>query len=366
MRFSVLVRVAVISLAIAILAGIPSVADDGGVYTIAGGAVSLMTSHPSVRMVNEIVTIRMTAKSVKVHCEFLFRNEGKACTVKMGFPEDYASNGEAGSLGRLHGFRSSVDGRPVHCKYKRGKLVSDDTRQSEKQRSWYVKDVAFGAGQTRTVTDDYTTDLGVAASAGETEYQESRSFTYILRTGASWKGPICTARIIVDTTRVPVDRYNLAFSPKGFEIAKGIVSWTLTNVEPKQDISIDLVARYPKLNGKELDSEEWSPYSRVKGVTMAGTGFLEALGAKTECLYAKEGLVVRHNGHTLRLNVGSKTATLDGSRLALQAAPTSKSGGIEQYPVASVVRALGGTAYFSQNEHRLILWLKPASGKPKR
>ncbi|MDO8682300.1 MAG: hypothetical protein Q7N50_02300 [Armatimonadota bacterium] len=47
----------------------------------------------------------MTDKGAKVHCEFLFKNEGRGCTVKMGFPENAWASGEGG-IGSLSGFRS--------------------------------------------------------------------------------------------------------------------------------------------------------------------------------------------------------------------------------------------------------------------
>ncbi len=321
-----------------------------------------MASHPSVRMVSETVKVRLSDKAARVHCEFTFKNEGKQCAVKMGFPEQSAASGEGG-LGILYGFRSWVDGKPVKCTYKRGKEQSAHEYESSRD-SWYVKDVPFEAGQTRKVVDEYSSGLDVSANSMQTSYEIPWSFTYVLRTGRNWKGTIGKATIILDVSRVDEVHYEIVRSPAGSVRAKDTLTWTFTDFEPTEDISIDLVPRFPKLNGKMADPEQWWPFTRVNGVTMTGSGFLTKLGAKMKPPDSDGALVIHYGSHILRLTPGSKTAVLDGKQIKLQAAPT---GDVELYPwqipTADVVRALGGTAWYSQKEGRLVLWLKDLSAK---
>lgn len=350
-----------IALSVVALCGVQSFADDSALSGIGGGGVAPMVNHPSVRMVSETVTIRLTDKSAKVHCEFLFRNEGKKCTVKMGFPEKAWASGEGSPMMRLSGFRSWVDGKPIKCVYKPGK-ISRKTYDERSYDAWYVKDIPFGAGQTRTVVDEYSTELGSSEDSMMTNYQKLLNFTYILRTGRNWKGPIGKAVIIVDTSGMSADHYELWPDPPGFIRSKGKISWTLTNFEPKSDISIEFIPRFPELNGKMVDSELWRPFSRNNGVTMTGPRFLEDLGAKVEYPETAGFFLIRYNGHTLRLTPGSKTAVLDGSNIKLQAAASTDTYP-GQIPAASVVRALGGRARYSQKEGRLLLWLEDLSQK---
>lgn len=75
------------ALSVVVLCSAQVLADDSALSGIGGRAVAPMAQHPSVRMVSETVAVRLTDKGTRVHCEFLFRNEGKACMVTMGFPE---------------------------------------------------------------------------------------------------------------------------------------------------------------------------------------------------------------------------------------------------------------------------------------
>lgn len=354
--------VLVVALSAVMLGSVKSFADDSAMSNVGGGMVAPMVSHPSVRMVNETVTIKLTDKGVKVHCEFLFRNEGKKCMVKMGFPERAWAYGEGSAVRRLSGFRSWVDGKPVKCIYKQGQRVRKADYGSESRDSWYIKDVPFDTGQTRTVVDEYSTELGFEDDSMSTDFENPLNFTYILRTGRNWKGPIGKAKIVVDISGVSMDHYEPVPSPKGFVFGKNTILWTLTNFEPKDDVSIDLVPRFPKLNDKMIDSHLWSPFTRVGGVTMTGPRFLEDLGADVEYPEKNGFLVIKYNGRNLKLKPGSKTASLNGSRITLQAAP-SINYYPTQMPLASVIRALGGKAYYSQKEHRLLVWLKDLSKK---
>ncbi|HRF60547.1 MAG TPA: hypothetical protein PLH94_11640 [Fimbriimonadaceae bacterium] len=52
-----------------------------------GGTPKLMDAHPTVRMVDEKITIVVGADMTTADCRFTFRNDGPACTVRMGFPD---------------------------------------------------------------------------------------------------------------------------------------------------------------------------------------------------------------------------------------------------------------------------------------
>jgi|GEM_PF-1275193 len=331
-------------------------ADDSAMTGIGGGAVAPMASHPSVRMVSETVSIGLSDKGAKVHCEFAFKNEGSKRVVKMGFPENAWASGD-GSCGRLSGFRSWVDGKPIKCVYKQGKLIKGKASSEQNCYSWYVKDVPFDPGQTRTIVDEYSTYLGSSSNSMMTDYETPKTFDYILKSGRNWKGPIGKAKIIVDTSRVTPEHYELSSSPGGFVTGGNSISWTFSNFEPTEDISIDLVPRYPELNGKMIGPDDWTPLDRKGGVTMTGLGFLRKLGARIEYPERHGAIVITYNGHTLRLVPGSKTGTLDGAKISLQA-PPSTDAYPAQIPAALVVRALGGKAHYSQQDHRLHLSLK--------
>lgn len=204
--------------------------------------------------------------------------------------------------------------------------------------SWYVKNVPFAKGQTRTVVDEYSTGLTWESDSCMTTYETPASFTYILRTGRNWKGPIGSAKITVDVSRVP-EQYDIVPDPDAAVGKKHSISWTFSNFKPTRDVSIDLMPRYPLLNGQDIDQEYpgadyesiWTPFYRANGVTMTSTRFLELLGAVVE--KREDGYcLITFRGHKLRLTAGSK--------ISLEAAPRAdlSTCGIA-IPAASVVRA---------------------------
>ncbi|MDO8587103.1 MAG: DUF4424 family protein [Armatimonadota bacterium] len=356
------IHVAAVLTACIAVAGGRALANDSALSAIGGGAVEPMGRHKSIRMVREKATARLDSESARVRCEFVFKNEGKAVTVTMGFPEKAWAYGDGSTEMRLKGFRSWVDGRLVRTRYapsgKKGEIP-----RHEEYRAWYVKKIPFEAGQTRTVVDEYTSELGGSGSVGS-EYDAISLFNYILKTGRNWKGPIGQAVVIVDASRFPRTYYDISALPKGYTSRKRTLTWTMRNFEPTGDIEIEFVPRSPKLNGKMINGYSWSPFSVVNGRAMTGLGFIEdALGGSVDDK-AKRIRVIKYAGRTLTLKAGSGTAQLDGSRrITLPVAPIA--GKYDQFsvPVAAVVRVLGGKARYDWKSRRLNLWLAPASAK---
>src|SRR5436309_1203389 len=91
-----------------LLASISAGCDDAYVEG-ASGVVRALRGHPAIRMVSEEVHITLPAG--KVEAKFVFKNEGPATEVVIGFPEE----GKDGT-GETHmkGFRSAVDGQAVN------------------------------------------------------------------------------------------------------------------------------------------------------------------------------------------------------------------------------------------------------------
>jgi hypothetical protein len=156
-------------------------------YLPAGGSPSKMTSHRSISMQREYVRLAIGKKLVTVDCEFTFRNTGRACQVRMGFP-DQQGKGEpdtkATRKGFFRSFNSWVDGRWV-----RTKVVPSD----EPGEVWHVKDMRFPARATLEVRDRYTVDVGRRVGEDSTV---ARVAQYVLHTGSSWRGAI--GRTVVD------------------------------------------------------------------------------------------------------------------------------------------------------------------------
>lgn len=147
-----------------------------------------MGSHPTVQMVSEKVTMTIHRDHADVDCLFVFKNHGAKATVRMGFP-DWDSNHEPGDGPILERFRSKVDGKPVKTYLLFGG-----------GQGWHIKHVAFSKGQTRTVRNQYRVKLGALALNVDGMTRESKyvqSASYIVSTGASWKGVIEKTEIVL-------------------------------------------------------------------------------------------------------------------------------------------------------------------------
>lgn len=167
-----------------------------------GGRPRLMQGeHPTVRMVRERVTLDISSKTANVRCRYVFRNEGKACDVVMGFPDEgYALPSRYQELVRearangqkpppvlefgLRNFRAFVDGTEVSTKI-----------EAADMGAFHTKHVHFGAWQTRLVEDRYVRRVDRFEAFDFPGYDQ-RFVSYILRTGATWKGPISESVIV--------------------------------------------------------------------------------------------------------------------------------------------------------------------------
>lgn len=133
-------------------------------------------------MVREKINIEVGQYNYKVRVNFVFHNQGKASTVRMGFPEsgggDSVPNKADRNKSTFLSFSSSVDGKKVPVK-----RVSLDHGEEDYEAVW-IKTVKFSAAQTRQVQIDYTAPIGGAAGIG-LEQLVGYDFT-----GGNWAGAV--------------------------------------------------------------------------------------------------------------------------------------------------------------------------------
>jgi hypothetical protein len=217
-------------------------ADDGAMDGV-GGALHAMKEHPSIVMQSEVVTVRISDYTADVRCLFVFHNTGQATTVKMGFPESGGGDGVDTTHPRgFDWFRSWVDGKPVRTKTEG--LTSGETRYHR----WRTKQVKFGAGQTRRVEVRYRAGLGGVSDG-------SCTFTYVMSTGASWKGKIGHAKVTIRFVDMPGASDSSARPINGTVEVK---EWR--DAEP-EDIGIGFYPAPPTLavDGKPLEFDLKTP-----------------------------------------------------------------------------------------------------------
>ncbi len=317
----------------------PVRADDSALSGIAGGAVSPMEQHPSVRMVNEKVDIRLGKNGATVKCLFTFKNEGPACSVLMGFPERVWASGDASAFGRLQHFVSYVDGKKAIIDYRPAARNKEGYQYREDYTSWYVKKVKFARNQTRKVTDEYFCRYGSHAQVESTTLP-AQFVTYVLKTGANWKGPIGTAVITVDATHA-VSFMDIKPPAHSVKVGDKHWIWTAKNLEPKEDFQVDLYPRYPLLNGRLIGGGYWWPMEMNAGNLMVSTEFLTQLGGEVDV--KKQTCTVQYGKHTLFMKNGDREAMLDSKPVMLSVPIWVRNNSDTcTMPLVSVVKLLGG------------------------
>ena len=173
----------------------------------------------------------------------------------MGFPDRgdggdatvfYEDADEAKSHGKkpktyegLEHFRSWVDGRPV----KTG-LVPESSKDPGPE-SWHTKRVDFPKGGTRIVRVAYDAGGRGATSDRKNLYIEEAS--YVLHTGASWKGPIGYAEVVVRFPCGPRPR-PVSLRRLGLKFANELKDW---HARPKGTVVWSGFAK-PTVHGNEL------------------------------------------------------------------------------------------------------------------
>ena len=174
----------------------PVFANDGSLTL--GGSPQLLSSHPTVRMKSEVITFMIREGQLMADCNFTFVNDGKACEVRMGFPDQ--GFGEKDPLVEsgvdwkdwkpvsvFDSFLSWVDGKPAKTTLVKGKVEGE---------VFHTKTVKFPAKATVKVRDLYLANEGVQVTDDGKVVVKTAG--YILSTGASWKGNIGSTTVIFD------------------------------------------------------------------------------------------------------------------------------------------------------------------------
>jgi len=210
------------------------------------------TPNPYIQMLSEVIDVQIMRSKARVTCLFILRNEGPRHSVRIGFPDE--AYGDVSEKGRIFLFTSSVNGKPIHVR----RVPVKPSTDSGGIYAWWMKDVIFEAGETKTVRNTYEISLSTQIAmipnpAGGWLLGNVVSFSYILRTGAPWKGPIGEATVTVDLgpvnyrdiiglgtpPRVSEDRAH-RIRPASVQRIGRKLRWHFRNFEPteKHDIQV--------------------------------------------------------------------------------------------------------------------------------
>lgn len=218
--------------------------DDGsGEYGVGGSRIRLKGNN-SIRMVSE--KVRAVLPDCEVKVTFVFKNEGAETDVLMAFPETggyaaYIPRNDPDVREKTHFsyFRSWIDGRRVKVFRRQHERTFGDGYY---YTNWWVKNVHFKRHQTRTIVDAYQGEPGWPG----TGLPHTTSFSYILETGGTWKGPIGEGTVEIDVRQLE-KKYNIdcfrGYYPdpkKNIAIKNGIAFYQFKNLNATAEDNIEV------------------------------------------------------------------------------------------------------------------------------
>ena len=318
-----------------LLAGLclPAHANDSYTEGVGGGMMQIR-GHPTVVMESAKISIRLA--SAQVECNYVMHNTGDALDVLIGFPErsegGYAKEG-------FKDFRSYVDDQEVPVK----PLPALENEIAGGFDRFWVKEVHFAPGQTRSVRNTY-----IGGKGGDVVGYEW--FEYVVSTAACWKGTIADIRVSVDLSDMGPDFQISKISPSGYERSENEIVWHWQNIEPQQDIRIDFITYYMDIWVD--DAHYWTVHGQddcrpsiSTGVLTAGLPYIaDWLDLEAGALRAdgENKVTLTGKGKTAAFVAGQDTALVDGQNIAL-GVPTrwSSKERILIVPVKPVIEAFG-------------------------
>lgn len=172
-----------------------AVANDAAISGEGGRMARLDRENTSIQMVREKIVMDFPPSKNEeyiVTADFVFRNQGAATTVTMGFPEGGGGDISSKWFEHRSGFQTFstwVDGFRAHAQ----RLPVKISKSSGGYQTHWVKRVRFGKGQTRRVRVRYRSEQGGISNG-------TRFATYDF-TGGNWKGEVEESTLLVKFRR---------------------------------------------------------------------------------------------------------------------------------------------------------------------
>ena len=173
------------------------------------------------------------------------KNLGEQEKLQIGFPEMifhyYRQKSKVDEATRLH---VKENGKVVNFDF------SDSLRYNEEYRKkvesyqikeeWYLWESEFNQGESKTIEVQYSLPFGMLYKTNE------RFFTYLLSTGANWKGTIGNVQIIVNLKDIEIDSI-ISKQPNNFEISNKQLTWIFSDFEPTTNDDIKIIYNSSKI-----------------------------------------------------------------------------------------------------------------------
>ena len=193
----------------------------------------------SIRMESEKVIIDLYNDSSVVKCLFNMKNLGEQEKLQIGFPEmTFHYFRQKSNLDEANRFQVKENGKAVTFEFSDSLRYNQEYQKKVEsyriKEEWYLWESEFQQGESKTIEVQYSLPSGLLYKTNE------RFFTYLLSTGANWKGTIGKAEIIVNFIDIEMDSI-ISQHPNNCEISNNQLTWTFLDFEPttNHDIKIN-------------------------------------------------------------------------------------------------------------------------------
>jgi len=183
-----------------------------------------------IKMLSEKVEVWLQKEKAKVVCEFKLYNPGNPLKIKVGFPDYIEFNTTGDDYSKpLIDFKTYLNNKIIKVdKEKEITKVANSSNPNLKQINyWKTWEISFAKNQTQLVKNTYTAEYG-------SDVFNNKFFSYILKTGANWNGPIKSGEIIVHFENISFNEINPQFS----SLNTNVLKWKFKNYLPQQDIFV--------------------------------------------------------------------------------------------------------------------------------
>ena len=242
-----------------------------------------------VVMERENLLIELYRDRARVRVQYVLRNSGAAVRVRAGFPFQEMEAYDKISP-TIFAYEIKVDGAAVPANPGRrvphGKTKHVEGFDAPLFRNWMVSEIDFAAQSARNVEITYESayryDYGGVSNSGT---KTNDRLTYLLSTGAVWKGPIGSGRVVVRPVAYPMNQVAIHGKPARFQKEGKEYVRHFANLEPtdRDDIGIGekLTLRLRKptrlthlgiANGYKLSRTHYYANNRLKGIKLVING----------------------------------------------------------------------------------------------
>ena len=190
----------------------------------------------SIRMESEKVIIDLYNDSSVVKCLFNMKNLGEQEKLQIGFPDmsfyHYRIKSKVDEANR---FEVKENGKAIKFDFSDSLRYDKEYRKKVEsyqiKEEWYLWESEFQKGESKTIEVQYSLPFGM-------NYQsDKRFFTYLLSTGANWKGTIGKAEIIINLKDIEMDSI-ISQGPDNCVISNKQLTWTFSDFEPSSNDNI--------------------------------------------------------------------------------------------------------------------------------